>query len=112
MSDQSPPSPPAPRYPGGDDGRPPRKDTWKLWVGLIATLPFLVIGGGLVGLVGEVSSEAAGLLAVVGLLAPIGLLLKEKTLKFGLGLLIGYAVLLVIGAGTCVALIVSYSNQT
>jgi hypothetical protein len=47
---------------------------------------------------------------VVGLLVPLGLLLNESTRWWGVGILIGYFLTLIVLGGACVAIIASFSG--
>ena len=47
---------------------------------------------------------------VVGLLIPLVLLLNESTRWWGVGILIGYFLTLIVLGGACVALIASFSG--
>ncbi len=115
MSDKPPPGPPPPppsypAMPPVSGGPPPEKETWKLWVGIGLAVPYLLVIGVLTGLVGRADAGAATIVALIGFVAPIGLLFPSRTVKFGLGLLIGYAALVVIGAGACIALFATSVN--
>jgi hypothetical protein len=113
MSDENPyggSGTPPPAYPtGGYTG--PRSDRWKIWLGIGLSIPALILSGFLTGVSGFVDSSGA-LSAVVGgacLVAPIVMLFFGATRKVALGLLIGYAVILILFAGVCVALLASYN---
>jgi hypothetical protein len=47
---------------------------------------------------------------VVGLLVPLVLLLNESTRWWGVGILIGYFLTLIVLGGACVAIIASFSG--
>lgn len=102
------PTPPPPDQPAAEPGN--RRD---LWLGVLAGvvacigLPFLsAIGMDRLGLLG------LGLLApLLVLVVGVVLVLPDRTRQWGLGLLIGFAVSLVLGAGACVVLIASYNSM-
>jgi hypothetical protein len=101
--------PPPP--PGGYTQPPQRSDRWKIWLGIGLSIPALILSGFLTGVSGFVDSSGA-LSAVVGgacLVAPVVMLFFGATRKVALGLLIGYAVILILFAGVCVALLASYN---
>ena len=99
--------PPAPEQPVRAPAR--RRELWYgVAVALIAclVLPFT----------GLVTPNALGILGA-GLLAPlvvlvvgVVLVIPDRTRQWGLGLLIGFAVSLVLGAGACVVLLVSWNG--
>src|SRR3954452_17768546 len=103
---------PPPAYPpGGPYAQPPRSDRWKIWLGIGLAIPALIASGFLTGIAGFLDDSGA-LSAVVGgacLLAPIVMLFFGATRKIAVGLIIGYAVLFILFAGVCVALLASYN---
>lgn len=104
--------PPYPTYPPGSHGAPPpRGDRWKIWLGIGLAIPALLASGFITGVAGFVDNSGA-LSAIVGLaclIAPIVMLFFRATRKVAIGLIIGYAVILVLFAGACVALLASYN---
>ena len=115
MSEQNPPGggqPPYPSHPPGPYGAPPsRGDRWKIWVGVALAIPALMVTFGLAAVGGAIDNSGAlsGLLGIAGLIAPIVLLFVPATRKIALGLLIGYAVIVILLGGACVALLSSYN---
>ena len=105
------PGPYLPYPPGYSLGPPPRSDRWKIWVGIGLAIPALIVTGLLAGAVGVVddSGGLSGLVGLAGLVGPVVLLFFRSTRKLALGLLIGYAVLFILVAGACVALLASYN---
>jgi hypothetical protein len=102
-----------PTYPPGHpQGQPPRRDRWKIWMGIGLAIPALIATGVLAGMVGVVDDSGAlsSLFVIAGLLAPVVLLFFPSTRKVAIGLLIGYGTLFILAAGACVALIASYDN--
>jgi hypothetical protein len=103
---------PPPAYPvDGPQAQPPRGDRWKIWLGIGLALPALILSGFLTSMAGFLD-DSGTLSAVVGgacLLAPIVMLFFGATRKIALGLIIGYAVLFMLFAGVCVALLASYN---
>jgi len=101
--------PPPP--PGGYSQPPQRSDRWKIWLGIALAIPALILTGFLTGTAGFI--DDSGALSVVvagaGVVVPIVLLFFDATRKIALGLLIGYAVILILFAGVCVALLSSYN---
>lgn len=102
--------PPPPYPPPG----PPKKS----WAGRIALGALITIGATLLGGLGVLlpSSSRLGLLGL-GLLVPvlclvIGIVLVciEDTRPWGLGMIIGFFVMLIVGAGACVALIAGLNS--
>jgi hypothetical protein len=101
---------PPPTSPGAPQpARPPgRRELWYgIGVGLFAclVLPFL-------GLVG---ADALGIFGV-GLLTPLAVLvagvvltIPDRTRQWGIGLLIGFLVSLILGAGVCVAILATWN---
>ena len=116
MSDENPyggeGTPPPGNYPAGGYYAPqPRSDRWKIWLGIGLSIPALIATGILTGTLGYFDSS--GTLSVFGLLAglvvPIVMLFFDATRKVALGLLIGYAVIFILFAGTCIVLLASYN---
>ena len=120
MNDTQPPYPPSP-YGGPQPGPPARSgmsNKAQTWTGIALALPLLLvlglIGGGVSAVLGGISSNPmtdglgagmslVGSLAVLGV--PIGLLFSPRTRFIGIGILIGYAVLLIVAAGACIAIL-------
>lgn len=99
--------PPAPEEPVREPVR--RRETWYgVIVGIAACfgLPFL----------GLLSPDTYGVLAIglmmplVVLVAGVVLVIPDRTRQWGSGLLIGFAVSLVLGAGACVVLLASWNG--
>ena len=99
--------------PGHQPGPPPRRDRWKIWLGIGLTIPALMATGLLAGVAGVVDDSGAlsGIFVIAGLVAPIVLVFFDATRKVAIGLLIGYATLFILAAGACIALIASYDNS-
>ena len=102
------PTPPPPEEPATEPGK--RRDLWLgILVGLVAclVLPFLAaIGADALGLLGF------GLLTpLLVLVAGVILVIPDRTRRWGTGLLMGFVVALVLGAGACVVLIASYNSM-
>jgi hypothetical protein len=125
MSDENPtgeppepPRPPAPPPPGNYPAFPPGysvpqarpKETWKIWLGIGLAIPVLIASTVLAAGASEIDSSGAlsGLFGLAAFLGPFVLLIPQATRKVALGLLIGYAVLFILAAGACVALLASY----
>jgi len=111
------------QYPPGGPGKPNRFSKGGIFGGIGAALVLLLLAAGLgVGLLsmatswGALSTLATVLSSVFGflpLIAGIVLLAAGKTpgrRGLGLGLMIGWALWLVVGAGACVALLVALSS--
>jgi len=99
-------------YPGGGYDAPrPRSDRWKIWLGIALTIPVLVVTGFVAAVAGAIDDSGAlsGLIGLAGLVGPVVMLFFGSTRKLGLGLLIGYAVLGILLAGACVALLTAYN---
>ena len=102
------PTPPPPEEPATERGK--RRDLWLgLLVGVVAciALPFLgVLGADALGFLG------LGLLTpLLVLVAGVILVIPDRTRRWGTGLLLGFVVSLVLGAGACVVLIASYNSM-
>ena len=131
MSQQPPPppygGPPQSPY-GGPPGpyQPPEpapgmSNKAKFWIGVLLTIPAIIVGSVITGagtaLVDAVNGDPAigaavsSLLGLLILAAYIAMIVIPKTRWFALGILAGTAVLLILAAGACVALIVAYSNS-
>ncbi|NUR05793.1 MAG: hypothetical protein HOQ22_16100 [Nocardioidaceae bacterium] len=107
MSDVPPPAGPAPY------GPPPRKSHWPE-----------IIGGGFIGGFDAVVSGAIGLAVVtsienglwfflpvvIGLLIPVVLLANAATRWWGVGILIGFFLTVIVLGGACVAIIASFGG--
>ena len=131
MSQQPPPppygGPPQSPY-GGPPGpyQPPEptpgmSNKAKFWIGVLLTIPAIILGSVITG-VGSAAVNAvngdpaigAAVSSVLGLLifaAYIAAIVIPRTRWFALGILAGTAVLFILAAGACVALIVAYSNS-
>ena len=131
MSQQPPPppygGPPQSPY-GGPPGpyQPPEpapgmSNKAKFWIGVLLTIPAIIVGSVITG-AGSAAVDAvngdpavgAAVSSILGLLifaAYIAMIVIPKTRWFALGILAGTAVLFILAAGACVALIVAYSNS-
>lgn len=106
------PTPPPDEPPPGEPPRPPgsRRD---LWLGAVVGF-VLTIG---VPFLWALIAQAIGyflpvlLSSLLVLVAGVVLALQERTRQWGLGILIGFAAALVVGAGACAVLLVSFSNS-
>lgn len=123
MSQQPPQSPYGPAY-GGPPGEPPRKGTSnkaKFWIGVVVALPAIVVasiisgaGAAVVDAVGgdpAVGAAVSGAIALVLLAGFVTLVVLERTRWIALGILAGTAIVVILAAGACVALLVAYSNS-
>jgi hypothetical protein len=104
MSYVPPPPPEEPVRPQGD-----RKE---LWYGIgVALLACLVLP-----FAGLVSPDTFGILGVgvlmplVVLVAGVVLVIPDRTRQWGTGLLIGFCVSLVLGAGACIVLLATWNG--
>ncbi len=127
---QQPPPPPyggTPQSPYGGPPGPPaepapgKSNKAKFWIGVLLTIPAIVVGSVITG-VGSAAVNAvngdpaigAAVSSLLGLLifaAYIAAIVIPKTRWFALGILAGTAVLFILAAGACVALLVAYSNS-
>jgi hypothetical protein len=90
----------------------------KFWLGVALALPALIVGPLIVGAavnIGQVISADGPLSGILGggaslalLIAFIGLIVVDRTRWIGLGMLAGIAVLFVVAAGACIALLSAY----
>lgn len=111
----SQPPVPSPGFgpPPGPAGPPPKKGhSLELLVGAILGGVDAVVTGLLgVAVSANVANGAWGFAPpVVGLLIPVVLLLNESTRWWGVGILIGYFLTLIVLGGACVALISAFSG--
>lgn len=117
-----PPGPPGPpMYPQGGPGPSRSGNRAKILTGMAFSIVVVavssLVGGGLVGLLNAANASAnaaatVGLLAgLAGLLVPFVLLFFDRWRMFGVGVLIGYAVWLIVAAGACVALFFAFANS-
>ena len=112
---EPPDQPPPGNYPAYPSGvypaAAPKRDGWKIWVGIALAIPVLIAISVLAGLLGTVDDSGATSVVIVlaGLVGPVVLLFFGGTRKLGLGLLIGYAALFILAAGACIALLASYN---
>jgi len=93
----------------------------KFWIGVLLTIPAIIVSSVITGAgtaaVDAVNGDPAigaavsSLLGLLILAAYIAMIVIPKTRWFALGILAGTAVLFVLAAGACVALIVAYSNS-
>ena len=100
------PPPPWGHYPAPPAQPQPPGDGWKIVcgaaIGVVATVvaPFASLG--------LADSLGFGIFALSFILVPatgVALLVSSTTRKWGLGLIIGWAIVLILGAGACVALL-------
>ncbi|GAB2972927.1 hypothetical protein [Nocardioides montaniterrae] len=98
-------------YAQGDyQALPPERGSRKGYLlGAIVGAPALLFAlGMLTSLVTSISpssgSAATGIIPLLGFGVPIGLLFNARTRPWGVGILIGYAVLMIVAAGACVLL--------
>ena len=125
MSEQ-PPSPYGPAYggpPGVPPGAPPpggMSNKAKFWIGAVLALPAMVASAVLMGLGASVpgpngdSSLGAVLSMIIGVILLVGyvtLIVLPRTRWLALGMLAGGAVVLILAAGACIALLVALSNS-
>lgn len=112
---QGPPAPPPPgNYPAGGYYAPPqRSDRWKIWLGIGLAIPALIVTGTVAGAMSAVddTGSLSGIAGLAGLVVPLVLLFFPVTRKVALGLLIAYAVLFILFAGACVALIALFNSS-
>ena len=93
----------------------------KFWIGVLLTIPALIVGSVIAGVgvrsrrcghgdpaIGAAVSSFLGLLIFA---AYIAMIVVPRTRWFPLGILAGTAVLFILAAGACVALIIAYSNS-
>jgi hypothetical protein len=121
--------PPPPPY-GGPPGQPPygqppysqppsgMSNKAKFWLGVVLALPAIVIGPVIVGVavnLGQVVSSDGPLSGILGGVASLALLVGfialvvvSRTRWIGLGMLAGIAILFVVAAGACIALLSAY----
>ena len=131
MSQQPPPppygGPPQSPYGGPPGPYPPPEPApgmshkAKFWIGVLLTIPAIIVSSVITGAgtaaVDAVNGDPAigaavsSLLGLLILAAYIAMIVIPKTRWFALGILAGTAVLFVLAAGACVALIVAYSNS-
>jgi|SRR5215208_3421426 len=104
-----------PSYPAdGYDGPPPQGGrsggNGRILLGIALAIPVLVVSSALAG--GLAALDDTGVLSgIVGFCAfvgPLVMLVFDRTRKVAIGILIGYAVIFVVLAGLCVALIAAY----
>lgn len=131
MSQQPPPppygGPPQSPYDGPPGPYPPPEQSpgmsnkAKFWIGALLTIPAIILSSVITG-VGSAAVNAvngdpaigAAVSSLLGLLifaAYIAAIVIPKTRWFALGILAGTAVLFILAAGACVALLVAYSNS-
>jgi hypothetical protein len=118
MSDQEPPGgppPPPPPEPYGAPGsrlhQPPRKSgSGTIWLGVGLAIPAMIAVGVVAGIAGAIDSSGtlSGMVVLAGLVAPLVMLFFDRTRRVAIGLLIGGAVVFILFAGACVALLAAY----
>lgn len=123
MSEQPPPSPYGPAYGAPPGVTPPRdgmSNKAKFWIGVVLALPALVVSAVSVGLVSSISwpngdSTLGGVLSMVLaaalLVGYVVLIVLPGSRWVALGMLAGSAILLILAAGACVALLAAYSSS-
>ena len=100
-----PPPPPWGNYPAPPSQPPPPNDGWKILcgavIGVFATIavPFLALA-----VAQSVGFSAFLLSFIVVPTTAVALIIAPVTRKWGIGLMIGWTLSLIIGAGACVAL--------
>ena len=110
--------PPGSYSPPGAHPAGPRRFVGKLvWAGIGLELLYIVVAAFLTALIarlpgaGGIAGLIGALLALAPLIGGIGLAAVGRTTTWrslGLGFAIGWAVWLIVGAGTCVALVLAY----
>ena len=106
MSYVPPPAPPA-EPPAREPGR--RRETWYgVVVGLVACLVLPFLGLSVADTIGILGFGALSPLAV--LVTGVVLVVPDRTRRWGTGLLIGFCVSLVLGAGACIALLAAWNG--
>ncbi len=125
---QVPPEPeePAPQlyYPSGGASAGGTHETHgtsgsgMIWAGIALSFAVTVlsgVGAGAVsavpGIPGAVLATVSSLWGVALFLAPIVMLFFARSRKFGIGMLIGFAVQLILAAGACIMLLVALSGM-
>jgi hypothetical protein len=108
---QPPPGPPPPGYsPWGQPPQPPpKKPKTPLLVGILigAVTPFFGLAFPAALPDGSGAEALAPFVWALGvMLTGIGLLFADSTRRWGLGILIGFFGMLIIGAGACVAVLI------
>ncbi|MDQ2722340.1 MAG: hypothetical protein M3Y19_03395 [Actinomycetota bacterium] len=116
MSYYPPAPPPRPPFPPPFRAGPPGPPK-KTWTGRILLGVLITVGATLLGALGFLVPGSNGGLIGLGLLVPVvclvvGIVLVciESTRPWGLGMIIGFFVMLVVGAGACVALITGLNS--
>lgn len=122
MSDNEPPQ--LPSYPPNQPspyGQPPKEgmsNKAQTWLGIALTIPLVLVMsliGGALGALGNGSSAsttvAGAVIPLASMGVPIALLFSSRTRFIGVGLFIGYAVLLIVAAGACVVLLAALSSS-
>lgn len=130
MSQQPPPppygDPPGPPYgaaPGPYPQDQPRSgisNKAKFWIGVALTIPAIIVSGLITGaaaaiveaLNGDPAVEAtvSSVVALLVLVGYVAMIVLPRTRWIALGILAGTAVLFILAAGACVALLVTYSG--
>lgn len=110
------PPPALPAYPVSSTDRPHEQEgSGRIWLGIALSIPYLVVAGVVMGGLGNLGNGAGGDLAgLVGLAvfaAPFVMLFFRATRKVAIGLLIGFAALMILAAGACVALLAGLGSQ-
>ena len=92
----------------------------KFWLGAVLAIPAVLVGplivaaavnlGQVVAADSPLSGILGGLASLLLLVLFIALIVVDRTRWIGLGMLAGLAVLLILAAGACVALLVSINN--
>lgn len=114
-------APPSPY--GAPPGAPPpsgMSNRAKFWIGVVLVIPVIVALGVVAGVAGSIVSSVTHSGAVIGFtqlgfwLASVGgwiaMVVVERTRWLALGMLAGFAILAVVVAGACVALLATYQN--
>lgn len=91
---------------------------WGILVGIVATVGLTILPFMLTGWLNSIAdspvvpvvSTLLGLLPLAGLVTAVVLTVMPGTRPFGVGLLMGFGITLIVGAGACVALIVAFTQ--
>ena len=92
----------------------------KFWVGVLLAVPAVIAGpllvagalnlGQVISAEGPLGGALSGVTALLLLAGLVTLMVVEKTRWIGLGMLAGFAILLILAAGACVVLLIAISN--
>lgn len=108
------PSYPMPAYPPGWQPPPKQRNGRKVALGIVIGIAAPFVFGFLTTVIGSATGNGVGplggLVPLLLLLGPIGLIVPDRTRFIGVGIYIGYAALLVLGAGLCVVLLATWNG--